>query len=177
MFREILWPRVRRRTRPEAGAHISSKSDSTASVRSHERPPTVSKTIYGLNDLRDILPGCNRRYLEYLSSLDDFPAGIRALDHLTQPRAINGRSVRGLSSFSRVEQTRLAALQRSGFNNAGLRRADLLSLLSRHPDPTTACCSSASSNASLAPIVTISPAAAVPSLPAGASPNTLLFVP
>jgi hypothetical protein len=95
MFREILWPRVRRRTRPEAGAHISSKSDSTASVRSHERPPTVPKTIYSLNDLRDILGGCNRRYLEYLSSLDDFPAGIRALDRLTQPRAINGRSVRG----------------------------------------------------------------------------------
>jgi hypothetical protein len=30
-------------------------------------------------DLREILLGCNRRYLEYLSSLDDFSAGIRAL--------------------------------------------------------------------------------------------------
>jgi hypothetical protein len=51
----------------------------------------VKKTIYSLNDLRDILRRCNRRYLEYLSSLDDFSAGIRALDRLTQPRAINGR--------------------------------------------------------------------------------------
>src|ERR1700730_17697427 len=40
----------------------------------------VRKTIYSLNDLREILFGCNRRYLEYLSSLDDFAAGIRALD-------------------------------------------------------------------------------------------------
>src|ERR1700751_2032551 len=118
MCREILWPGARRRTRQEAGAHISSKSDPTASFRSHERPPTAPKTIYSLKDMRDILRGCNRRYLEYLSSLDDFPAGIRALDRLTQPRAINGRSVRGLNFFSHVEQTLLATLQRPAFNNA-----------------------------------------------------------
>ena len=72
----------------------------------------VKKTIYSLNDLRDILRGCNRRYLEYLSSLDDFSAGIRALDRLTQPRAINGRNVRGLNFFSRVEQGRQLATTR-----------------------------------------------------------------
>jgi hypothetical protein len=96
----------------------------------------VKKTIYSLNDLRDILRGCNRRYLEYLSSLDDFSAGIRALDRLTQPRAINGRNVRGLNFFSRVEQTLLAALQRPGFNIAGLRRADLLPLLAERSPAT-----------------------------------------
>jgi hypothetical protein len=96
----------------------------------------VKKTIYSLNDLRDILRGCNRRYLEYLSSLDDFSAGIRALDRLTQPRAINGRNVRGLNFFSRVEQTLLAALQRPGFNIAGLRRADLLPLLAQRSPAT-----------------------------------------
>jgi hypothetical protein len=37
--------------------------------------------------LREILLSCNRRYLEYLSSLDDFSAGIRALDRLTQPQS------------------------------------------------------------------------------------------
>ena len=86
----------------------------------------VRKTIYSLNDLREILFGCNRRYLEYLSSLDDFSAGIRALDRLTQPRPVNGRNLRGLNFFSRAEQTLLSALQRPGFNVAGLRRADLL---------------------------------------------------
>jgi hypothetical protein len=89
----------------------------------------VKKTIYSLNDLRDILRGCNRRYLEYLSSLDDFSAGIRALHRLTQPRVINGRNVKGLNFFSGVEQTLLAALQRPGFNIAGLRRANLLPML------------------------------------------------
>jgi hypothetical protein len=77
----------------------------------------VRKTIYSLKDLREILLGCNRRYLEYLSSLDDFSAGIR--------------TVKGLNFFSRAEQTLLAALQRPGFNSAGLRRANLLPLVAQ----------------------------------------------
>jgi DNA-binding MarR family transcriptional regulator len=86
----------------------------------------VRKTIYSLNDLREILFGCNRRYLEYLSSLDDFAAGIRALDRLTQPRSVKGCNVKGLNFFSRHERTLLAALQRPSFNIAGRRRAALL---------------------------------------------------
>src|SRR4029077_17596677 len=70
-------------------------------------------------------------FLEFLSSLDDFPAGIRALDRLTQPRPVKGRNLRGLNFFSRVEQRLLAALQRPGFNIAGLRRADLRPLLTQ----------------------------------------------
>jgi hypothetical protein len=103
----------------------------------HRRGPAtralapVRKTIYSLNDLREILLGCNRRYLEYLSSLDDFSAGIRALDRLTQPRPVKGRNLKGLNFFSRAEQTLLAALQRPGFNIAGLRRADLLPLVAQ----------------------------------------------
>jgi hypothetical protein len=49
----------------------------------HPRP--VRETIYSLTDLREILRGCNGRYLGYFSSLDDFSAGVRGLDHLTQP--------------------------------------------------------------------------------------------
>ena len=86
--------------------------------------------------LREILLSCNRRYLEYLSSLDDFSAGIRALDRLTQPRPLKGRNLKGLNFFSRAEQTLLAALQRPGFNIAGLRRADLLPLLDQSSPAT-----------------------------------------
>ena len=104
-------------------------------------PPTgalapVRKTIYSLNDLREILFGCNRRYLEYLSSLDDFSAGIRMLDRLTQPRPANGRSVWGLNFFSRTEQTLLSALHRPGFNIAGRRRADLRPLVAQRSPAT-----------------------------------------
>jgi DNA-binding HxlR family transcriptional regulator len=45
----------------------------------------------------------------------------------TKPGQLQKRQ--GVELFSRVEQTLLAALQRPGFNIAGLRRADLLPLL------------------------------------------------
>src|SRR5580693_1753076 len=38
MFREILWPRVGAGSGRKSGPHVSSKSDSTASIRSLERP-------------------------------------------------------------------------------------------------------------------------------------------
>jgi hypothetical protein len=38
---------------------------------------SVKKSIYSLIDLREILFGCNRRYLAHLSALDDFSVGVR----------------------------------------------------------------------------------------------------
>jgi hypothetical protein len=61
----------------------------------HRRgPPTrglapVKKSIYSLIDLREILFGCNRRYLEHLSALDDFSrrgACTRSPDQAAQGR-------------------------------------------------------------------------------------------
>jgi hypothetical protein len=89
----------------------------------------VKKNIYSLTALAHTLLGCNRRYLEYLSSLYDFSDGFRALDRLTQPRPVEGRTIRGLYFFSRAEQTLPSVLERPAFNIAGLRRADLLPFL------------------------------------------------
>jgi len=89
----------------------------------------VKKSIYSLKDLRDILLGCNQRYLAYLSALDDFSAGVRALDRITRPRSINGKSVKPINFFSPIEHNLLRALQRPAFNIAGIRRADLKPLL------------------------------------------------
>ena len=70
--------------------------------------------------------GCNQRYLEFLSSLDDPSAGVRDLQRLSQPRVgADERSVKGLNFFSAAEQALLRALQRGEFNIHGLRRADL----------------------------------------------------
>ena len=91
----------------------------------------VKKTIYSLPDLREILLGCNRRYLTFLSALDDFSAGARALDRLTTPRVVAGKTVKGINFFHPVEQRLLRALQRPAFNIAGIRRAHLLPVLDR----------------------------------------------
>jgi hypothetical protein len=73
--------------------------------------------------------GCNRRYLAFLSALDDFSAGVRVLDRLTRPRSVRGKTVKGVNFFDPTEQHLLRALQRPAFNIAGVRRAHLLPVL------------------------------------------------
>ena len=103
-------------------------------VEHRDGPPTrelapVKKSIYSLIDLREILLGCNRRYLAHLSALDDFSAGVRALERLTKPRKIDSRTVKGINFFEPGDSALLHALQNPRVNIAGVRRADLLSSL------------------------------------------------
>jgi hypothetical protein len=100
-------------------------------VEHRQGPPTrelapVKKSIYSLIDLREILLGCNRRYLAHLSALDDFSAGVRALDRLTKPRKVEEKTVKGLNFFEPGDSALLHALQNPRVNIAGIRRADLL---------------------------------------------------
>jgi hypothetical protein len=86
----------------------------------------VKKSIYSLIDLREILLGCNRRYLTHLSALDDFSAGVRALERVTRPREVDGKTVKGINFFEPGDSALLHALQNPRVNIAGIRRADLL---------------------------------------------------
>src|SRR5271155_641217 len=86
----------------------------------------VKKSIYSLIDLREILLGCNRRYLAHLSALDDFSAGVRALGRLTKPHDVDGKTVKGINFFEPDDSALLHALQNPRVNIAGVRRADLL---------------------------------------------------
>ncbi len=100
-------------------------------VEHREGPPTrelapVKKSIYSLIDLREILLGCNRRYLTHLSALDDFSAGVRALDRLTRPRKVEEKTVKGINFFEPGDAALLHALQNPRVNIAGIRRGDLL---------------------------------------------------
>ena len=85
----------------------------------------LKKSIYSIIDLREILLGCNSRYLEFLSSLDDYSDGHRALRQLTHPKTEQGIHLRGFNFFDATEQALLLTIQRAEFNIHGLRRADL----------------------------------------------------
>ena len=92
----------------------------------------LKKTIYSLIDLREILLGCNRRYLEFLSAMDDTSGGERDLLRLSQPQHDADRTIKGLNFFAPTEQKLLRALQRPEFNIHGMRRADLKGLLAQY---------------------------------------------
>ena len=100
-------------------------------VEHREGPATrelapVKKTIYSLIDLREILLGCNRRYLAHLSALDDFSAGARVLERVTKPRRIDDKPVKGINFFAEDDHALLQALLNPRINIAGIRRRDLL---------------------------------------------------
>jgi hypothetical protein len=94
----------------------------------------LKKTIYSLIDLREILAGCNRRYLEFLSALEDTSSGERDLARLTTPKPHDDRTIKGLNFFAPAEQKLLRALQRPEFNIHGLRRADLKGFVAEYSD-------------------------------------------
>lgn len=89
-------------------------------VLSTRQLASVKNSIYSLIDLREILLGCNRRYLEFLSALDDHSAGARALERLTEPKRDQDRQVKGLNLLERTEQALLRAQQRPEFNIHGM---------------------------------------------------------
>jgi len=94
----------------------------------------LKKTIYSLVDLREILLGCNRRYLEFLSAMEDTSSGERDLARLSEPQHDADRTIKGLNFFAPAEQKLLRALQRPEFNIHGLRRADLKGLVGEYSD-------------------------------------------
>jgi hypothetical protein len=107
-------------------------------VEHRQGPPTralaaVKNSIASRIDLREILFGCNRRYLAHLCALDDFSAAVRALDRLTKPRRIEDKTVKGINFFDPVDNALLHALQNPRVNIAGIRRAELLPLLGQLP--------------------------------------------
>ena len=91
----------------------------------------LKKSIYSIIDLREIMLGCNQRYLAFLDSLDDTSAGQRDLQRLSQPRVSTSseQTVKGLNFFDPNEQRLLKVMQHGEFNIHGWRRADLAALV------------------------------------------------
>ncbi|NWF83166.1 MAG: hypothetical protein HXY18_04975 [Bryobacteraceae bacterium] len=59
----------------------------------------MQKTIYSLPALRELLEAANRRYLEFLSTIEDPRNGRGKLDKLSQTVRQEGRSYPGFNLF------------------------------------------------------------------------------
>lgn len=87
----------------------------------------VKKSIYSLPVLRELMAASNRRYLEFLSALDDPTAGLRDLQKISQRvRDHRQRSHRGFNLFDGIDLALFEAIVAgeftiSGFQNRHLR--------------------------------------------------------
>ncbi len=80
---------------------------------------SMQKTIYSLPALRELLEAANRRYLEFLSAMEDYRAGRNKLDKLSQPVEQEGRRCSGFNLFNRDDETLLCSIVRGEFNISG----------------------------------------------------------
>ena len=90
----------------------------------------MKKSIYSWPALREAMRAANRRYREFLSTLDDPTAGVARLRKVTETLRENQRSYPGFHFFSAADQTLFGALARGEFNLQGLQNKTLREHLS-----------------------------------------------
>lgn len=95
----------------------------------------VKKTIYSLSVLRQLLGAANRRYLDFLASLDDPRRGTHNLAKLSQTVRKNGRTFRGFNLFHAEDLSLFHALLRGEFYISGLTCRRLRAVLGDKTGP------------------------------------------
>ena len=85
----------------------------------------MKKSIYSLAPLRELLQAANRRYLEFISTIEDDKAGTDKLDKISQPVEENDRGYRGFNFFDPADEELFRALGSGEFNISGFQNKDL----------------------------------------------------
>ena len=92
----------------------------------------VRKTIYSLGVMRELMYASNRRYLEFLSQLDNPDSGLRQLEKIASPVRMDERSHRGFNMFHGDDLALFVAIARGEHRISGFRNRDIQPLLERN---------------------------------------------
>lgn len=85
----------------------------------------MKKNIYSLVPLKDCMLAANRRYLEFISTIEDRSIGTKRLKKVTQPIRKDDRNYKGFNFFEENDRSLFEALIRGEFNISGFRSKDL----------------------------------------------------
>ena len=85
----------------------------------------LKKSIYSLGDLQELLAAANRRYLDFISAIDDPSAGNKTLTKICAPKTENARRYKGFNFFSVPDQHVFEELLRGEYTISGFRNADI----------------------------------------------------
>jgi hypothetical protein len=92
----------------------------------------VRKTIYSLGVMRELMYASNRRYLQFLSQLDNPDSGVRQLEKISTPVRLDERSHRGFNMFHGDDLDLFVAIARGEHRISGFRNRDIRPLLQRN---------------------------------------------
>lgn len=85
----------------------------------------MKKNIYSLIPLRDCLFASNRRYLEFISAIEDKSIGTKRLKQVTKTVKEKDRNYKGFNFFEDQDNDLFKALSSGEFNISGFRSKDL----------------------------------------------------
>jgi len=90
----------------------------------------MKKSIYSLAPLRELLLAANRRYLEFISAIEDDKAGADRLNKISQPVKENDRNYSGFNFFDPQDEELFQSLASGEFNISGFQNKHLRRRLS-----------------------------------------------
>ena len=99
---------------------------------STQKEAPMRKNIYSLKPLREIVSASNKRYLEFISAIDDNTIGHKKLEKATEAKKIDNRNYKGLNFFSKADKKIILALAKGEFNIYGFRCKDLAKHLANY---------------------------------------------
>ncbi|MFQ5448456.1 MAG: MarR family transcriptional regulator [Saprospiraceae bacterium] len=85
----------------------------------------MKKNIYSLDPLRELLVASNRRYLEFISAIDDRRTGRKNLERLSTPVKENNRNYKGFNFFDGQDLELLLVIIRGEFNIYGFQNKNI----------------------------------------------------
>ena len=91
----------------------------------------MRKTIYSLPALSGLMHACNRRYLDFLSAVDDPTNGIKKVNKVSRSVKDAGRSYRGFNLFSPEDEAVFRAIAQGGVQGFGIRNSGLRAALGK----------------------------------------------
>jgi len=80
----------------------------------------LQKNIYSLNVLIELMRAANRRYIDFISAIDDPGSAQKDIEKIAKPASKNGRSYRGFNLFNGEDLDLFEAIMRGEFNISGL---------------------------------------------------------
>jgi hypothetical protein len=93
--------------------------------RSMQQAP-MKKTIYSLGALLEQTAAANRRYLQFVSQMDEPSVGVKAVQKIAEPvRDDRDRSHRGFNLLQKADHRLLVAVSRGEFNIHGMSNTAL----------------------------------------------------
>jgi hypothetical protein len=92
---------------------------------------TLKKSIYSLPALIELMGASNRRYLEFISTLDDPGCALKDLEKMALPVREGDRSLRGFNLFAGADLDVFQTLLRGEFNISGFQNKHLAPLLQK----------------------------------------------